>query len=384
MKVVLIDWNSYGNVSIERLFAKNEYLVKKTPFSERMSREEREKAASELRSLLQCFVPDYVFSFNYFPPVAEACNETGTPYISWIYDSPFFHLYSCTVPLPCNRIFVFDEGILVPFGGTVPTVHYLPLAPLLGELPQLPPLGSGADISFVGSLYSEKKHRIYDRFAEIPPFMKGYLDGLARAQRHVYGVNFLESFLTPEILEELQKIYPMDPNAANVMTPAQLYSQFVFSRQVTAIERQETMELLGRELEGYRLELYTNDASVRISGVDNKGALDYYDQMPQVFAASRINLNITLRSILTGIPLRAMDIMYCGGLLLSNYQEELCHYFVPGEDLVIYESPEDLLNKAEYLLSHEKERADIAASGCRKVREEHSLEKRLVQMEEYL
>ena len=164
------------------------------------------------------------------------------------------------------------------------------------------------------------------------------------------------------------------------MTPAQIYSHFVLSRQVTAMERREVLELLGKT--GHTLNLYTNDKNTEIPGWKNNGPVDYYDKMPEVFANSRINLNITLRSIKTGIPLRAFDIMGSGGFLLSNYQPELFEFFTPGEDLVVYESMDDLLAKVDYYLSHENERAEIAQNGCRKVLKEHTLSKRLDCMEE--
>lgn len=42
-------------------------------------------------------------------------------------------------------------------------------------------------------------------------------------------------------------------------------------------------------------------------GIDNlkvHGPVDYYKQMPYIFKLSDINLNISLKSIRTGIPLR--------------------------------------------------------------------------------
>lgn len=58
-----------------------------------------------------------------------------------------------------------------------------------------------------------------------------------------------------------------------------------------------------------------------IKNIYNKGILDYYNNMPVVFCNSKINLNISLRTIRNGIPLRAMDIMGAGGFLISNYQK---------------------------------------------------------------
>ena len=96
--------------------------------------------------------------------------------------------------------------------------------------------------------------------------------------------------------------------------------------------------------------------------------------MPYVFAISKINLNITLKSIQSGIPLRAMDIMGAGGFLLTNFQADFLDYFTPEEDFVYYNDTEDLLNKIEYYLSHDKERKEIAENGHRKVKENHSFE----------
>ena len=95
--------------------------------------------------------------------------------------------------------------------------------------------------------------------------------------------------------------------------------------------------------------------------------------MPYVFLNSRINLNISLRSIKTGIPLRAFDIMGCGGFLLSNYQQELLEYFNADIDFVYYNNYEDLVEKVEYYLSHEKERREIAENGSYKVLHEHTM-----------
>lgn len=46
--------------------------------------------------------------------------------------------------------------------------------------------------------------------------------------------------------------------------------------------------------------------------------VDYDTQLPFLYRRSKINLNITCRSIVTGIPMRALDVMASGGFLLSN------------------------------------------------------------------
>ena len=428
-RIIQIDWNAYGNSDMTAVFNHRGYEVRLCAY------DKHEKITSNLQESISVFSPDYVFSFHYFPEISNVCEEANVPYIAWIYDSPVFNLYSPTTLNHVNRIFVFDRGVYEEFAaGGIPTVHYMPLGVAWRDYDSIIPRGNSAtlssprndslpegsaqdgsgyicDISFIGSMYTEPKHRLYDKFAGISPYAHGYLDAIIEAQKHIYGINFLEKLLTPEIEAEMQKRYPTDPNAINAMTPAKLYSQFVLSRQVTAIERREIMELLGRYSstntmtpydncdtatsstssidtttsdDNISINLYTHDTSLRIPGITNMGPVNYGDEMYRIFASSKINLNITLRSILTGIPLRALDIMSCGGFLLSNYQEELCEYFVPGEDFDYYEDYEDLLNKVDYYLTHEKERRDIARSAHNKIRNEHSLDLRLDAMESYL
>ena len=232
----------------------------------------------------------------------------------------------------------------------------------------------------MGSLYDEPKHRIYDKFRDISPYAKGYLDAIVKAQKSIYGYNFLKGLLTEDIVEEMQKAYPTDPNAKTVMTPEAIYADYVLSRQVTAMERREILELLGKREKDFKTVLYTNNCDSKIVGVQNRGSIDYYDKMPHVFANSEINLNITLKSIKTGIPLRAFDIMGSGGFLLTNYQPEMMEYFVPDEDFVYYDSYESLMEKVEYYLTHEKERMEIAQNGARKVWTEHTMQKRIEEM----
>ena len=389
MNVLLIDWNSYGNKSMEALFRRRGYEVIKLPYEEKGPAQLRKARAEDFVRCLQTQRPDYVFSFNYFPVLSDCCQELKVPYFAWVYDSPFLDIYSYTVLNDVNRIFLFDGGVAAQFAlNGIPTVHHLPLgidADRYEKMTGAPEneTEKKADICFVGSLYSEAKHRLYDKFAGISPYAKGYLDAAIEAQKSLYGVNLLEQMITPEIEEELQKVYPTDPDASTVMTPTQIYSQFVLSRRVTELERREVLELLGQMPCGERF-LYTSEKDARVEGWRNLGPVDYYEKMPSVFASSKINLNITLRSILTGIPLRALDILGCNGFLLSNYQQELAERFIPGEDFDYYSDYEELRTKAEYYLSHEREREEIRANGCRKVRTEHSLESRLSEMEQYL
>ncbi len=375
MKILFIEWASFGNADMKDAFTEEGHEVVCFPFSNKDARrdEEIEKA---LASRLHETVPDAVFSFNYFPLVSNVCKREGLPYISWIYDSPYVMLYSYTAINPCNAIHVFDRALCREFNAAgIKTVHYLPMAANTNRLDALGSPASAYDISFVGSLYTES-HNFFDRMENLSPYAKGYLEGLMQAQMNVQGCNFIQESLSP-IMEELYRALPMDPNPDGVETREYLYAQYVINRKLTGLER---LRLLTGITQKYTLDLFTLDPAFSLPNLRNHGTADYYSEMPLVFKKSRINLNISLRSIKSGIPLRAFDIMGSGGFLLSNYQEDFLENFTPGVDFEYYESERDLLQKIEYYLTHEEERLAIAKNGHDQVAATHTYRDRVREM----
>ena len=128
------------------------------------------------------------------------------------------------------------------------------------------------------------------------------------------------------------------------------------------------------------MDLYSSDEENNLPGVNLKGYVDYYTQMPMVFSQSKVNLNISLKTVRTGIPLRVIDVMGCGGFVLTNYQEEIGEYFAMGEECAVYESMEDLCEKTIYYLNHEQERQQIARAGYERVKRDFTFEDRIQRM----
>lgn len=379
MNIFFLEWNSFENEDMYEIWKDMGHHVISIPF--RRLESTKEEMEDKMCKALQQATCDFLFSFNYFPMISELCQKYGIKYVSWVYDSPYIHVFSYTVINACNYIFLFDHAMYEELKNAgISTVYYLPLGvnskrmKRLAESNRLPNQKYRSEISFVGGLYTEQKQQLYQKFQGVNDYTKGYLDGLLQAQMCVQGYNFLQEMLTEDVLQEMEKAYPTDPNASTVLPPAELYADYVLARQVTALERQKILELLGRE---HEVKLYTYNTEKRIPGTQNMGKVDYYLEMPYVFRNTKINLNITLRSIKTGIPLRAWDIMGNGGFLMTNYQAELLDYFEPGTDFVYYEDMDDLQEKVSYYLQHEEERKNIAKNAMEKVCREHDLRSRV-------
>lgn len=225
-----------------------------------------------------------------------------------------------------------------------------------------------ADISFVGSLYNEN-HNLFERLTGLSNYAKGYLDAIMAAQQKIYGSFFLEELLGEDILSELQRSVPYSPMPDGTESDAYVYANYFLARKITSNER---ISLLSKISSQFQMKLFSHRPAPQIPNAEFIGAVDYYDSMPLVFKNSKINLNISLKSIYSGIPLRCMDIMGAGAFLLSNYQADFLEYFVPGEDFVFYESEEDCLRKIRYYLSHDRERVQITKNASEKMAEFHT------------
>ncbi len=367
MKVLLMEWKSFGNEDIISAFKKMEVVVATMPFSDKELHHNDEIEDSIVRKIRQVHC-DFVFSFNYFPIISLACKKADMQYVSWVYDSPYVLLYSYTVLYPGNRICLFDKDQYLEFQNAgIPTVYYLPLAANTERLSGMTdyaafaktPWSNRTDLAFIGSLYTEK-HQFYQRLTKITPYTRGYLEGIMAAQKQIYGFNFIQELLTQDILDDLMQALPMQPDPSGVESLEYLYAQYVINRQITATERTELLTLVGSH---FPFDLYTPDQEVALPGAVNHGPVDYYDFAPYVFKNAKINLNFSLRSIKSGIPLRAFDILGAGGFLITNYQADFADCYTAGEDFVYYENKEDLLDKIQYYLEHEDERVAIAKHG---------------------
>ena len=328
---------------------------------------------------------DFVFSINFYPFIAEVCNIFQIRYLCLTVDAPVLELFSNSIRLPWNRIFLFDRAQYEDFHPQNPEcIFHLPLAgnparyaPVIrNATPDLIRKYS-ADISFVGSLYTEKCP--YDRLNNPPAYLTGYLNGLMEAQLKVYGYYFIEELLPDAIIEEFKShmdhfyTYPMETFLTDRKTLAQLY----IGSKITAIERIRTFDLLSRN---FHVDLYTGSDTSILPHIHNRGLAKTLTEMPIIFHESKININTTSRSIRSGLPLRIFDILGCGGFVLSNYQPELPELFTPGEELVTYSSPEELKELVAYYLEHDKERKEIAHNGFEKVKTHYTYPIRLEQM----
>lgn len=337
-----------------------------------------------LNELLKQDTYSFIFSINFFPSVSDVCNIWGIPYLCLIVDSPVLELFSTSLANPCNKVFLFDRQLYNDFHHINPDgIFHIPLATNVRDNYATATMASAADrarfssdISFIGSLYSEKC--LYNQIT-LPEKMRGYVDGLIEAQLLVYGYNFIEECVTPELIEAFCKVRPElinFPDSMKVDTKA-VIAQHIISVKVAEQERLRYLKALS---EHFNVDLYTGSDTYSMPLIHNRGFAKTNTEMPIIFHQSKINLNLTAKSIRSGLSLRIFDVLGCEGFLITNYQAELSEHFNIGEDLEAYTSLDDLMGKCEYYLSHDKDRQEIAHNGFEKVKKYHTYDIRLTQM----
>ncbi len=318
-----------------------------------------------MKQEVMAFGADVVFSVNIWPPAARVCRELGIPYLAWSYDSPQNLRTNQDLNYDTNFLFLFDRIEVENYRAQgISRVFHLPLATNVLDRKQIRLENKCYDVSFVGNLYESTLPALNNALSE---YNRGFLQAMITAQRKVYGYFLVDDLLTDTQMNAFNRDF-LSAGGDNVSVRQMAYS---IGSYVTYLDRLTLLQLLSNRLETHLFTTHMSDQlRTLLSRVKMHGSVDYATEMPKVFCQSKINLNPALRIIRSGIPLRCLDIMGSGGFLLSSFQAELAEFFVPDQELVLYESMEDAVAKAMFYVAHEELREQIALRGYEKVKAE--------------
>lgn len=330
---------------------------------------------------------DIAITMDFCPAVSDACQDCDIPYIAWINDAPQQALYNRQITNSNTHIFSFDAGQVkeLQVMGARDVVHF-PLATnvyrnsglVISEDDQN---RYECDVSFIGSLYVDD---FYDKvYGLASDNTRKEMDSILKDSVGIWdGTDRLAGRLSKEAMDDLQKIchFTYDSDNPFALGVDKYLVSRLFARKLTHLERIEAAQMLS----GRDFRLYTSSKDFEIEGVDLWPALSYDEELPKAYHLSKINLNITLHSITSGIPLRVFDIMGVGGLVLSNYQPEIEEFFTIGKDIEVYRSLDEMVDKVDYYLTHEKSRNFIALNGYKTVSEKYSYDVAFQKMMEHI
>jgi spore maturation protein CgeB len=125
------------------------------------------------------------------------------------------------------------------------------------------------------------------------------------------------------------------------------------------------------------------------------GPLDH-GGMVDVFASSRVNLNLSNSSQVPGVKAQVRRLLHlrpppprppqikgrnfevpgCGGFLLTERLPHLEDYFELGREVAVFEHSDELAEQARHWLEHDEQRRAVAEAGYRRVMAEHTYDHR--------
>ena len=312
-----------------------------------------EKNISLLKKTIGTNNIDIIFSFNYFPDVSRVANEKGISYVSWVYDNPHLTLNSETIFNEINIVFVFDTSQVEKYRKLgVKNIFY---SPLPSKSVNISPITYKHDISFVGTLYDGEKDQ-FGQIKNLPDNLRGRIDGIITAQHNLYGADIIDETINT-FYDEIKKNVKTSLGEHYRECDRDIFADIV-RRRVTMYDRKSVLKLLG---EKFKTDLYCEikhpELPVNYMGIVSN------DKLPVVMAESKINLNISLRSIRTGIPLRVMQILGAGGFCMTDYKKDMDEYFEDGINMAYYYCEEDLLEKCDFYLNNEDARKKVTING---------------------
>lgn len=379
MNILMYKWDAYNHVDVEGNLMMRGHQI--NVIEETLLNVEYQPSfEKKLREALSAHTYDLVFSINFFPLISDICEEFGIQYVFWTCDSQITCMYHQSIFNSCNACFVFDQMDYLTFKEMGVNVHYLPLAAAVERIQHVLATESDlanfkSEVSFIGSMYDKN---LYDTARpHLSEYLRGYFDCALQIQQDLYTKTIFSDILTPDVIFELQKILTKQPSSRSLSTVPQVFSTSVLGFKAAQLERKQRLCELSRLC---ALDVYTDDEKADFLFAKNKGQVSYWQDAPKIFHESKINLNLTIKNIRAGIPLRIFDILASQGFLITNFQPELPLYFKNEQDLVWFTSPEELEEKVVFYLKHDTLRQKIATHGFEKIKEQHTYQHRFDEM----
>lgn len=148
-------------------------------------------------------------------------------------------------------------------------------------------------------------------------------------------------------------------------------------------ERNTILEHVAREVPvefwGYGTNSLSSDSPIKKTHQGEAWGLAMY----QILAQSKISLTSHIR-IVAGNYANNMTLFEatgCGSLLITDAKKNLADLFVPNKEIVTFSSPEELVKKIRYYMSHDSETKAISLAGQKRTLKDHSYIARMKQLE---
>jgi spore maturation protein CgeB len=199
----------------------------------------------------------------------------------------------------------------------------------------------------------------------------------------IVGAGLVEQFAGPAVQKQLlDRTRPMEQILEEVSSGSPLGSAIDLEAALVWRATREYRLRLVQSLLPLGMVVYGDSGWRRLlpKGSAMKGSIDYYRQLPSLYARTAVNFNATSLQMNSAVNQRVFDCAACGAFLLSDRMADMDRFFEPGTESVCYGNEEEAVSLAAYYLKHDGERNRIAAAARRRVLAEHTYEARMASL----
>lgn len=318
--------------------------------------------------------PDLMFTVNHLGFDCEGAltrllEALELPCLSWFVDSPAYILLNHRAnagPLVITPVwektyiqFLREFGFEHPF--------HLPLASDPGLFARS---GLRSDWRLALTLVADSGIKPARKWAAMEPSFPGRERLIAAA-----ADRFAEGWLPddPSLLEEAAA-------SSGVHLPPLTAGQRweLMSAAMLEANRRRRRTLV-KALDGMNLQVFGDSTWTEILPPDAvwHGSADYYRDLPELYGASAVNLNVTSLQMPTGLNQRVFDVPLAGGFLLTDHREDLELLFDAPRETAAYNDPAELPELVRFYQARPDLRRRIATAAARRIMANHTYRVRL-------
>jgi len=324
----------------------------------------------ETREKLNEIKPDFILSMDAGLVRDEPAffEDLGIPVVAWFVDDPTIDM---TPEKMFDKLMIFSWDreyiqILRDYGCKV--VEYLPLGTNPAKFRRTPPTDPrcapfACDVSFVGSSLEKQSIRsIIDN--EYEPKLREVMNECIR--QHAEPPHTPVSELLNEALGR-EKLALVADNRRAFEGQIEIEAMMLY--------RSRALNRLAR----FAPHVYGDDGwpALLDPGSVFRGPIVYDVDLPLLYSASRINLNLTKSQLKTSVNQRVFDAPACGGFVLTDKREDAELLFDTDKEIAVFNSYDDMEAKTAYFLENSEERETRARMTKRHVLAEHTYAHRM-------
>lgn len=341
-------------------------------------------AAEELALVLEQYRPQLLAGINYVHGLAEFCERHELDYLCWEIDPATDAPSREADSTRHTRIFTYRAANVPLFRRAgFEHVEYLPLAADPARRRPVT-LGAaereryGAPVSFVGTSLCAGVEEFRRAFVashaawqpESEELAPACFAELVAAQRQD-----LATFLVPELLDQRLPGFREFCRSNGLQDPVLLVAE------VSAAEKRLNYVA---ELAGAGVQVWGDPGWKMLEphGVRWRGPALHETDVPLIYNASTINLDVGRLYQSDIVTMRIFDILSCGGFVLAEHSVALEELFELGEEIESYRTLDELREKVAHFLDAPNEARRIAERGRHAVLTRHVIAERVRYMVE--